>query len=207
MPSLSNIYLLAYNSAQAIAWAVCLSLSLSSVLSTKGVNGAYASAGNLIYLCQMVAFLEVIHGAIGLVPSGVVIPLMQWAGRTNCIFVMRQTHEVQQLPAVFITFVAWSISEVIRYPNYALNCIGSCPPWLTYLRYSAFLVLYPPGMGGETWIMYRALPFLKKYSFSYYTFLMVVLFCYPILCLKVYLHMVKQRRSKLGKQDKKKKKR
>ncbi|XP_004294609.1 PREDICTED: very-long-chain (3R)-3-hydroxyacyl-CoA dehydratase 2 [Fragaria vesca subsp. vesca] len=205
MPSLSNLYLLAYNSAQAIAWAVCLALSLGSVLSTKTLNGAYASAGDLIYLCQMVAFLEVVHGAVGLVPSGVVIPLMQWAGRTNCMFVMRQTHEVQELPAVLIIFVAWSISEIIRYPTYALNCIRSCPPWLTYLRYSAFLVLYPPGMGGETWIMYYALPFMKKYSFGYYRFLMVVLFCYPFLCLKVYLHMVKQRRSKLGKQDKKKK--
>lgn len=35
----------------------------------------------------------------------------------------------------------------------------------------------------------------------------VLLFCYPFLCVKIYLHMVKQRRSKLGKQEKKKKKR
>ncbi|KAK9940382.1 hypothetical protein M0R45_017046 [Rubus argutus] len=206
MPSLSNLYLFAYNYVQAIAWAVSLSRSLSSVLSTKGLNGAYASAGDLIFLCQMVAFLEVVHGAIGLVPSGVVFPLMQLAGRANCVYVIRQTREVQELAAVLITFVAWSISEVIRYSNYALNCIGSCPPWLTYLRYTAFLVLYPPGMGCETWLMYQALPFMKKYSFSYYNILMVVLFCYPFFCVKLYLHMVKQRRSKLGKQDKKKQK-
>ncbi|XP_050140186.1 uncharacterized protein LOC126616215 isoform X1 [Malus sylvestris] len=178
MARLSNLYLLAYNSLQAAAWAVCLSLSLSSA-----VNGAYASAGHLIYLLQMVQFLEVIHGAIGLVPSGVVFPLMQWAGRAHFLYVVRQTHEVQESPSVFITFVAWSLSEVIRYPHYAFNCTGSCPSWITYLRYTAFIVLYPPGMAGETWLMYQALPFIKKkslspdfpagLSFSYYNFLRV----------------------------------
>ncbi|KAM1040236.1 hypothetical protein ACFX13_030187 [Malus domestica] len=210
MARLSNLYLLAYNSLQAAAWAVCLSLSLSSA-----VNGAYASAGHLIYLLQMVQFLEVIHGAIGLVPSGVVFPLMQWAGRAHFLYVVRQTHEVQESPSVFITFVAWSLSEVIRYPHYAFNCTGSCPSWITYLRYTAFIVLYPPGMAGETWLMYQALPFIKKkslspdfpagLSFSYYNFLRVLLVCYPFLCLKLYLHMFKQRQSKLGKHPKKKK--
>ncbi|CAB4282539.1 unnamed protein product [Prunus armeniaca] len=213
MPKLSNLYLLAYNSLQAVAWAVCLALSLSSFVSTKAVNGAYASAGDLIYFLQMVQFLEVIHGAVGLVPSGVVFPLMQWAGRAHFLFVLRQTHEVQESPSVFITFVAWSLSEVIRYPHYAFNCMGSCPSWITYLRYTAFIVLYPPGMAGETWLMYQALPFVKKRSLfpdlfaglSYYNFLRVLLVCYPFLCLKLYLHMFKQRRSKLGKHPKKKK--
>ncbi|GFP82359.1 probable very-long-chain (3r)-3-hydroxyacyl-coa dehydratase [Phtheirospermum japonicum] len=55
-------------------------------------------------------------------------------------------HEVQELPSVFITFVAWSLSEVIRYSHYALNCIGSPPNWITFIRYNAFIVLYPIGV-------------------------------------------------------------
>ncbi|KAB2606838.1 very-long-chain (3R)-3-hydroxyacyl-[acyl-carrier protein] dehydratase 2 [Pyrus ussuriensis x Pyrus communis] len=156
--------------------AVCLSLSLSSFVFTNAVNGAYASAGHLIYLLQMAQFLEVTHGAIGLVPSGVVLPLRQWAGRST---------------SVFITFVAWSLSEVIRYPHYAFNCTGSCPSWITYLRCTAFIVLYPPGMAGETWLTYQALPFINKkslsphfsagISFCYYNFLRVLLVCYLFL--------------------------
>ncbi|XP_034219506.1 very-long-chain (3R)-3-hydroxyacyl-CoA dehydratase 2 isoform X3 [Prunus dulcis] len=161
MPKLSNLYLLAYNSLQAVAWAVCLALSLSSFVSTKAVNGAYASAGDLIYFLQMVQFLEVIHGAVGLVPSGVVFPLMQWAGRAHFLFVLRQTHEVQESPSVFITFVAWSLSEVIRYPHYAFNCMGSYPSWITYLRYTAFIVLYPPGMAGESFACLLPIPLLE----------------------------------------------
>ncbi|XP_019195095.1 PREDICTED: very-long-chain (3R)-3-hydroxyacyl-CoA dehydratase 2-like [Ipomoea nil] len=90
---------------------------------------------------QSLAFLEVLHGAIGIVPSGVLLPLMQWGGRTHFLLaIVRSITEVQELPAVFITFSAWSISEVIRYSHYALNCISSAPHWVTYLKYTAFIV-------------------------------------------------------------------
>ncbi|KAL1298970.1 hypothetical protein HN51_043274 [Arachis hypogaea] len=110
---------------------------------------------------------------------------MQWGGRTHFLLaIVTKLDEVQKLPSVFITFFAWSISEVIRYSHYAFSCIGNCPYWITYLRYTAFIVLYPLGVGpGEIWIMYRALPIVKKknlYSetfsglpFSYYNFLKV----------------------------------
>ncbi|XP_075633219.1 uncharacterized protein LOC142605674 [Castanea sativa] len=217
MSSLSNLYLCTYNSLHAIGWAIALSRILSSFVTTKSVNGAYASAGELICLLQTAAFLEVVHGAIGLVPSGVVNPLMQWGGRTHFLLaVVRQIDEVQELPSIFITFVAWSLSEVIRYSHYALSCMGSCPYWINYLRYTAFIVLYPIGIApGEMWLMYQALPFIKKkhlhehlfdgLPFSYYNSLMVLLLCYPFLWLKLYLHIFKQRRSKLGKHHEKKK--
>ncbi|WJZ88826.1 hypothetical protein VitviT2T_008093 [Vitis vinifera] len=206
MHQLANLYLLAYNSLQALGWAVSLSRILSSFLDTRSFNGAYASAGDLVCLLQTVSFLEVVHGAIGLVPSGVLLPLMQWGGRTHFLLaIVRRIVEVQELPSVFITFIAWSISEVIRYSHYALHCMGSCPSCITYLRYTAFILLYPVGVApGEMWLMYQALPFIKRKNISHYYFVWVVLLCYPFLWLKLYLHLFKQRRSKLGKHDGKK---
>ncbi|KAL5581073.1 hypothetical protein UlMin_013515 [Ulmus minor] len=216
MPRLSNLYLFTYNSLQACGWVVSLCRILSNFVSTKSLNGGYASAGELICLLQTAAFLEVVHGAIGLVPSGVLLPLMQWGGRTHFLLaIVRQISEVQELPSVFITFLAWSLSEVIRYPNHALNCIGSYPYWITYIRYTAFIVLYPLGLiPGEMWLMYQALPYIKKKNlyadffdvlpFSYYDFVRVLLLVYPFLWLRLYLHLFKQRRSKLGKHHEKK---
>ncbi|KAJ0083199.1 hypothetical protein Patl1_30856 [Pistacia atlantica] len=228
---LSRLYLFTYNSLQALGWAVSLFSILSNFLSTKSIHVAYDSAGQLIWLLQTCSFLEVIHGAVGIVPSGVLFPFLQWGGRTLFFLsIVRTIDEVQELPSVFITFVAWSVSEVIRYPFYALNSIGTCPSWITYLRfyvfhtvtctqhklYTAFIVLYPIGLfPGEMWLMYEALPYVKKKNlyayffdvlpFSYYNFLRVMLFCYPFLWLKLYLHLFKQRGSKLGKHHKKKK--
>ncbi|KAK2995269.1 hypothetical protein RJ640_015550 [Escallonia rubra] len=253
MSKLSKLYLFSYNSLQAFGWAISLYRLLTKFLSTNTVDGAYKSVGELICLLQAVAFLEVIHGAIGIVPGGMLLPLMQWGGRTHFLFaIVRRIHEVltsvtipivialqirtyvQVLPAAFITFLAWSSievgTEVIRYPYYALNCVGISPSFITFLRYTAFIVLYPIGVAGEmcayfdvalisnselVWLMYQALPFIKQkhlYSdffarlpFSYYDFVKVVLLCYPFLWLKLYLHLFKQRRSKLRKNLKKKK--
>nr|AKM76676.1 protein-tyrosine phosphatase-like protein [Hypseocharis bilobata] len=217
MSQLSNLYLFLYNSLQSFGWALALFRVLSSFVLTKSVGGAYASAGELICFLQTVAFLEVIHGAIGIVPSGALLPLMQWGGRTHFLFaIVRGINEVQELPSVFITFLAWSMSEVIRYPQYALSCLGRCPSWITYLRYTAFIVLYPIGMApGEMWLMYQALPYIKEkhlygdsflgLPFSYYNFVQAVLLCYPFLWSKLYIHMFKQRKSKLAKQHEKKK--
>nr|AKM76672.1 protein-tyrosine phosphatase-like protein [Francoa sonchifolia] len=217
MSQSSNLYLIAYNSLQGFGWLVALLKILSSLAVVKSINEAYSSAGELICILQTVSFLEVIHGAVGIVPSGFVFPLMQWGGRTHFLLaIVRQIDEVQELPSVFITFTAWSVSEVIRYSQHALNCIGSCPSWITYLRYTAFIVLYPIGMApGEVWLMYQALPFIKEKElyadffsslpFSYYDFVHALILCYPFLWLKLYLHLFKQRRSKLRKQHQKKK--
>ncbi|KAF5179934.1 Very-long-chain (3R)-3-hydroxyacyl-CoA dehydratase [Thalictrum thalictroides] len=216
MARLSNFYLFAYNSFQAIGWAISLYRVLDSLISTKSFNGAYNYAGELICFLQTLSFLEVLHGAIGLVPSGVIFPLMQWGGRTHWLLaIVRNIAEVKEIPAVFITFSAWSLSEIIRYSHYALSCAGRCPYWVTYLRYTAFIGLYPVGVMGEMWVMYKVLPFIKEKSlysdffsrlpFGYYYFVTGVLVLYPFLWLKLYLYLFKQRRSKLGKRHVKKK--
>lgn len=218
-PLLANCYLFLYNVFQFFAWTISLWSILWNWASTDKSairGGAYYSAGGLICLIQGLAVLEVGHAAVGLVPSGVVLGLMQWGGRTHFLFaIVRRITEIHELPAICITFVAWCTSEIIRYSHYALSGVGMCPPWLTYLRYTAFIFLYPIGVGpGEMWAMYQALPFIKKknlYSdlfdkafFSYHSFVMVLLVIYPLLWLKLYLHLFKQRRTKLVKQHTKK---
>ncbi|KAL8146172.1 hypothetical protein AgCh_004059 [Apium graveolens] len=215
MSQLLNLYLFLYNLLQAFGWEISLVKVLSSFICTKSGTSAYASAGELICLLQTLALLETIHGAIGIVPNGVLFPLLQWIGRTHCVVaVAHGVEEVQENTSIFIIFVAWSITEVVRYPNYALNCFGTSPLILTYLRYTLFIVLYPTGFVSELWLMYKALPFIKKKNlyagffaylpFSYSGFVLVMICVYPFVFPKMYLHMFKQRRTKLGKYQMKK---
>ncbi|MCO5549899.1 hypothetical protein L7F22_003374 [Adiantum nelumboides] len=118
--------------------------------------------------------------------------------------------EVQRLPSVFITFAAWSLTEIVRYPQYALSIVGLCPWWLTWLRYSVFIPLYPIGaLCGEVLLYYQALPYIKlsnlydnlfsKLPYNYYNFVLGGLILYPFLWLSLYAYMFKQRQIKLGK--------
>jgi very-long-chain (3R)-3-hydroxyacyl-CoA dehydratase len=60
---------------------------------------------------------------------------MQWAGRSNVLFgVVAAVPEVQNGAAVGAMFLAWDLSEVVRYPWYAASLTGACPHWLTWLR-------------------------------------------------------------------------
>ncbi|CAN6442502.1 unnamed protein product [Victoria cruziana] len=185
MARLRSFYLLAYNVVQACGWALSLSWILANAALTKTLDGAYASAASLIGFLQLFSVLEVAHAATGLTPGAVTPALLQWGGRTHFLFaIVRRIPEVQELPSVFITFTAWSLSEVIRYPHYAMSCIDLCPSWLIYLRYTAFIALYPIGLfPGEMWLMYQALPWIKRENlyeaffsslpFSYHAFIVV----------------------------------
>ncbi|KAL6609848.1 hypothetical protein ACP70R_039817 [Stipagrostis hirtigluma subsp. patula] len=239
----SKLYLLSYNSLQSLGWFLALLRLLPCLAAPPGsFRSAYAVAGDLICFLQTCAILETVHAAVGLVPTSPLLAFLQWGGRTHFVLALvRQIPEVQSSPCVFITFMAWSISEaseeiitiigefiprkadfrakeillVIRYSHYALTTLKVCPAWLTYLRYTAFIPLYPIGVGpGEMLTMYQALPFVKernlysgffkKFSMTYHSFLVGVLVCYPFLWLKLYLHVFKQRKSKLGKSHRKK---
>ncbi|KAF0923888.1 hypothetical protein E2562_007735 [Oryza meyeriana var. granulata] len=190
---------------------VALLRLLPCIVPPSSVHSSYAVAGDLVCLLQASAILETVHAAVGLVHTAPLLAFLQWGGRTHFVLaVVRQIPEVQSSPSVFITIMAWSISEVIRYSHYALTTLKVCPAWLTYLRYTAFIPLYPIGVGpGEMWTMYQALPFVKErdlysgffgmFSISYHSFLVAVLAIYPFLWMKLYLHVFKQRKSKLGK--------
>ncbi|KZV39896.1 very-long-chain (3R)-3-hydroxyacyl-CoA dehydratase 2 [Dorcoceras hygrometricum] len=243
MPETRSLYLISYNLFQALGWSLSLFRILSGLLSSQSIHGAYAAAGELICWLQTLAFLEVIHGAIGDLKNhkfclfgfrGTEVNFCvynfwfwmlrncsEWRGassdamgwRTHFLLaIVRRIQEVQNLPSVFVTFFAWSLSEVIRYSHYVLNLSGSNPKWITLIRYTAFIFLYPIGVfPGEMWLMYKALPVIKKKKlyadhlpFSYYNFVVLLLFCYPFMWLKLYLHLFKQRRSKLGKSKRKK---
>ncbi|KAH7296134.1 hypothetical protein KP509_26G010700 [Ceratopteris richardii] len=129
------------------------------------------------------ASFEVVHASVGLVPSGVLVSFLQWGERYDWrTAVVCNIKEIQRFPSVFITFMAWSLIEVICYPQYALITIGLCPRWLSWLRYTAFIPLYPIGAWcGE---------FFDKLPFSYYNFIVARLVLYPFLWWSLYMHML-----------------
>ena len=54
--------------------------------------------------------------------------------------------------------LAWSLTESIRYPFYALSLLNHKPYTLLYLRYTTFYILYPLGAFSEAYLNYLTLP-------------------------------------------------
>lgn len=67
-------------------------------------------------------------------------------------------------PSVFYCsmLLAWSVTEIIRYSYFMVSeqrLRTGVPEWLVWLRYSAFFLMYPLGIGSE-WVL------LLKASFA-----------------------------------------
>ncbi|RDY02915.1 Very-long-chain (3R)-3-hydroxyacyl-CoA dehydratase 2, partial [Mucuna pruriens] len=203
MSRISTLYLLAYNTFQAIGWYntirynssshLFLSASHSLISLSQGAffNEDFVQSSrhrfhhrNLRFRRQFNLFSAMRRVLGSIVPSGVLFPLMQWGGRTHFVLaIVRKLDELQELPSVFITFLAWSMGELFGKLS-ALDDLSQALPIIKKKN------LYADSFSG--------LPF------SYYDFLKVVLVVYPFLWFKLYLHMFKQRRTKLYKRHDKK---
>ena len=116
-------------------------------------------------------------------------------------------------PFFTLMTVSWGLVEVPRYGYYLAALLrGDAPAWLTWLRYSLFIVLYPSGISGEVGSLWSSLPYIKAHrvgewtlpnthnvAFSWHLALWAALtVVYPVGSYVMYSHMLKQRRKMLG---------
>lgn len=75
--------------------------------------------------------------------------------------------------------IAWSVTEVIRYSYFAMSLgYGRVSPFLTWLRYNTFFVLYPLGISSECWLIWKALEPARSWNLAFEYVLKLVLFVY-----------------------------
>jgi len=114
--------------------------------------------------------------------------------------------------------VFWGVSEVLRYGYFVVLLVtGEVPGWLKWLRYvidrslaghwegklmcydrySAFIVLYPPGLISEAWLVYLALTEVTNVGLLYRIYLLLGFLTYIPASYIMYSHMLSQRRRSL----------
>ena len=114
--------------------------------------------------------------------------------------------------------LAWSITEIIRYSYYTASLINVKIGFLTWLRYTLFIILYPIGAGSELLCIFKAFPEMSSYKpydvempnrlnftlrFQYVVLLIVLSYLpgFP----QLYCYMFSQRKKILGRRDEEKK--
>lgn len=212
--ALSKLYLASYNLGQTLGWSYILYLIIQYYINPFH-NTLWDKTQLPVIIFQNAAALEIIHAAIGLVSSNVIITTFQvWSRMMVVVGVILATPHTYAAasPGLPLALIAWSITEIIRYFYYFTNLIGIVPHILVWLRYTTFIILYPIGVTGELLCFYAAiqysnanpdswsyiLPNKWNFTFSYLYVLIGVMLAYIPLFPHLYLHMLTQRRKMLN---------
>jgi len=104
---------------------------------------------------------------------------------------------------------------MIRYSMYAIQLVASPPYFLTWLRYTFFIIAYPVGVTGELLCSYAgfweakdsetlslSLPNWLNVTFYYPAVIAVIMAMYVPLFPPMYMHMFAQRKKILAKESK-----
>ncbi|MCJ1317735.1 hypothetical protein MMC15_003062 [Xylographa vitiligo] len=152
--ALQTQYLLAYNLLSALLWTILLLRTLL-LLPLAGHQNIYAGVGQYAKWTQTLAVLEILHSAFRIVRSPLLTTTIQVSSRLLLVWGIVDAYPAASGPSPFYgsMLLAWAVTEVIRYSYFAAALRGGgggeVPPWLTWLRYNTFYVLYPLGIGSE----------------------------------------------------------
>ncbi|CAG9568206.1 putative protein tyrosine phosphatase [Leishmania major strain Friedlin] len=212
---IKDMYLLAYNAGMCVGWGTILVKIIVHLAEGRDPASVYPDIARLLCVAQTGAVAEIFHAAFGIVRSPVGTTFLQVLSRLIVLYGAVRIGDTDSTKSlVFVQMlVAWCLSEIIRYSFYGANLLRVNVASLTWLRYSAFMVLYPVGITGEIGCLYKALPYIKKhkpwtvelpnklnFTFSWYNAVWFILLgIYPYGSYVMYSYMLAQRRKTFAK--------
>ncbi|XP_048887207.1 very-long-chain (3R)-3-hydroxyacyl-CoA dehydratase isoform X1 [Brienomyrus brachyistius] len=158
-------YLFMYNLVQFLgfSWIFVNMTVRLFILGQDSLYDTFHTIADMMYFCQILAVVEVVNPALGIVRTGLMPPLIQLVGRNVILFVIfGSLEDMQNKAVVFFVFYLWSIIEIFRYPYYMLACISTEWSVLTWLRYSLWIPLYPMGVLAEAVAVIQSLPIFDE---------------------------------------------
>uniref|UniRef100_A0AAR2M0J7 Very-long-chain (3R)-3-hydroxyacyl-CoA dehydratase n=1 Tax=Pygocentrus nattereri TaxID=42514 RepID=A0AAR2M0J7_PYGNA len=161
-------YLFMYNLVQFLgfSWIFVNMTVRLFILGQDSFYDTFHTIADVMYFCQMLAVIEVINPALGLVKTGMMPAFIQVTGRNFILFVIiGSLEEMQNKPVVFFVFYLWSAIEIFRYPFYMLACIDTEWKTLTWLRYTIWMPLYPLGVLAEAVAVIQSIPIFDESKF------------------------------------------
>lgn len=195
---MKSAYLALYNALSLTAWAAILYTTVVDASNGFVARDHSEYPHRLLVNVQVVnALFETGHAVSGLVPLPLLSILLQFFARLVIVAISYfvPNSEGNFSPAYIALSLAWSVTEVIRYSFYFAKQFGEVPYFLQWLRYSAFVVLYPLGLVSEPVVVYLTLAYVQG---VYYWFLVLSLPLYIPGFIKLYGYMWRQRRKYLN---------
>ncbi|KAH8040315.1 hypothetical protein HPB51_010095 [Rhipicephalus microplus] len=214
-----KVYLFLYNLFQFVGF-LYVGLVMLIRYSRDGeysMAGTWEAVGKAMRLVICLQLLEVLHPMLGYTRGSFLHPMVLVGGRIFMVFAMIDAEpRMQTKPVVFYLFAVYTLVELCRYPYYMLRTYDKSISFITWLRYTVWIPLFPLGFLCEGVIILRNIPYFEEtgrfsvllpnmYNFSFYlpTFLRLYLLLgiFPTLAFMM-SHMYRQRKQILGPKDK-----
>ncbi|MBI1287760.1 MAG: hypothetical protein GC178_09295 [Flavobacteriales bacterium] len=193
---MKKVWLIAFNIITLLAW----SLFLFHVL----LHGLAFDEQSLLMLtfAQALAIFEIMNAVIGIAGANWLLTAMQVFSRLLIVFILNWIpadllHETGWLSGFALVSIAWGITEILRALYYLTEIFKLNVGFVTFSRYTFFILLYPLGVTGEFMVMFT---FWKWRAFEFNLInvaLAAVALSYFVFFPKLYGHMWKQRKKKL----------
>ncbi|KAH0570614.1 Very-long-chain (3R)-3-hydroxyacyl-CoA dehydratase [Spironucleus salmonicida] len=135
---LKSLYLALYNRVNVIGWLIIFFMNLTNPI----------QCCKILTFFQLFMVMDVLHAILKFTSSKPLIVFIQIASRVYLIAIFAQNYPIY---CIFWRLMvgAWASAEVVRYQYYSFQT-------LKWLRYSAFLLLYPIGVFfGEIPLIYQ----------------------------------------------------
>lgn len=169
MATTRQLYLMVYNFVCFLLWSdvgiLLLYSSKGGIFSHNGLNTSelWNTIKTPLSLVQTLAVMECLHSITGTVRSPFITTSMQVASRLHIVWIIWRLCPPSRDTIALATAVgAWTAVECVRYPFYAISSITAVPYPLKWLRYSAFLILYPMGILSEVKCIWLSLKYIRQ---------------------------------------------
>ncbi|KAF5270294.1 hypothetical protein FQA39_LY08405 [Lamprigera yunnana] len=169
---IKKVYLIIYNLMMFVGFTYIVTVLAIRYIrdGAKCFPEIYDVIGTTVRYLHILQFSEVILVLIKWTSGSLITSFIQIGGRIAIILLLIDPEpRIQVDPVVSYLYLIWSSIEIIRYPFYIAQVCKINLSLLTWLRYSAWIVLYPLGLSSEVIIVYKSIPFLdetKRFSLS-----------------------------------------
>ncbi|XP_076588765.1 very-long-chain (3R)-3-hydroxyacyl-CoA dehydratase isoform X2 [Chaetodon auriga] len=163
--SLKTGFLFVYNLVQFLGFSwIFFNMTVRLFIFGKdSLYDTFHTISDVMFFCQILAAVEVLNAAFGVVRTGVIPALIQVVGRNFILFIIfGSLEEMHNQPIVFFVFYLWSAIEIFRYPFYMLDSFNTEWKTLTWLQHTVWIPLYPLGVIAEAVAVIQSIPIFDE---------------------------------------------
>jgi very-long-chain (3R)-3-hydroxyacyl-CoA dehydratase len=194
---MKRIWLIAFNVLTLLAWTL--------FFVHAALHGLQSEPQSLVMLnfAQGLAVFEVMNALLGFAGANWLLTATQVASRLLIVVLLNLIPmEILVERDVFSGFavvsIAWSVTEIVRALFYLTELFDKPLRFITFARYTFFILLYPIGVMGEFLVMHTFVSWREYSSDIFNVALAIVAVSYFVFFPKLYGHMLKQRKKKLA---------